>query len=149
MWYYAHRGQQYGPISEQQLKDLLAARQLSPYDLVWREGMQDWQTAISVPELAGFVAALGPVPPPLPVMNIESQRIAAGVLGRLFGSLGVHKFYLGMPVQGIILLLATVLTCGIGAMVTHVIGIIEGIIYLSKSDAEFYQTYLVQRRPWF
>jgi hypothetical protein len=42
-----------------------------------------------------------------------------------------------------------VATCGIGAMVTHVVGIIEGVIYLSKSDADFYQTYVVGKRSWF
>jgi hypothetical protein len=42
-----------------------------------------------------------------------------------------------------------VLTCGMGAMITHVIAVIEGVIYLSKSDADFYQTYVVQKRPWF
>jgi hypothetical protein len=39
-------------------------------------------------------------------------------------------------------------TC-IGYPVMHVIGFIEGIIYLTKSDAEFYQTYVVQKKEWF
>jgi hypothetical protein len=29
------------------------------------------------------------------------------------------------------------------------IGLIEGIIYLTKSDAEFVKTYVENRREWF
>jgi hypothetical protein len=31
----------------------------------------------------------------------------------------------------------------------HVIAIVEGITYLTKTDAEFYQTYVANRREWF
>jgi hypothetical protein len=47
------------------------------------------------------------------------------------------------------MLLVTVLTCGIGSMATGIIGLIEGIIYLTKSDNEFYQTYAVEKKGWF
>jgi hypothetical protein len=50
---------------------------------------------------------------------------------------------------GIIMLLVSVLTCAWGAPVMAVIGIVEGIIYLTKSDAQFYQDYVVNRRSWF
>jgi hypothetical protein len=30
-----------------------------------------------------------------------------------------------------------------------VIGVVEGIIYLTKTDEEFHQTYVVGRKPWF
>jgi TM2 domain-containing membrane protein YozV len=149
MWYYAKGGQQFGPCTEQQMRDLLATRQVQPMDLVWREGMTDWQPVNSVPEWASYLASMGPIPPPLPAQSVESQRLAAGIFALVLGSLGIHKFYLGMPLQGVILLLGTVLTCGMGAMITHVIAVIEGVIYLSKSDADFYQTYVVQKRPWF
>ncbi len=77
------------------------------------------------------------------------KKIAAGICGIVLGGLGVHKFVLGYTVEGLILLLATVLTCGLGAMVTSIIGIVEGIIYLTKSDAEFVQTYVQNKRGWF
>ena len=47
------------------------------------------------------------------------------------------------------MLLTTVLTFGLAGIVMHPIGLIEGIIYLSKSDAEFEQTYMIGRRSWF
>jgi hypothetical protein len=47
------------------------------------------------------------------------------------------------------MLLITVLTCGFGAMVTGVIGLVEGIIYLTKSDEEFVRTYVQNKKGWF
>lgn len=67
----------------------------------------------------------------------------------LLGSLGIHKFYLGYTKSGVIMLLVSLLTFGIGAAVMEVIGIIEGIIYLTKTDQEFYQTYEAQQKEWF
>jgi TM2 domain-containing membrane protein YozV len=81
--------------------------------------------------------------------DVSSKKLAAGICGILLGSFGVHKFILGFTTPGIILLLITVLTCGIGAAATSVIGLIEGIVYLTKSDEEFYQTYMVEKRQWF
>jgi TM2 domain-containing membrane protein YozV len=78
-----------------------------------------------------------------------SNKIAAGVCGILLGSLGVHKFILGYTMAGVIMLLITILTCGIGGMVTHIIGLIEGIIYLTKPDEDFVRTYVINKREWF
>jgi TM2 domain-containing membrane protein YozV len=88
-------------------------------------------------------------PPPYNPSDVNSKRVAAGVCGILFGGLGIHKFILGFPGTGTIMLLSTILTCGIALAVMHVIGFIEGIIYLAKSDEDFYQTYFVERRNWF
>jgi TM2 domain-containing membrane protein YozV len=74
----------------------------------------------------------------------ENKKVVAGVLGILIGALGVHKFYLGYTKEGIIQILLNLL-CGLGSL----IGLIEGIIYLTKTDEEFYQTYQVGRKPWF
>jgi TM2 domain-containing membrane protein YozV len=78
-----------------------------------------------------------------------NDKLVAGVCGIMLGSMGVHKFILGYTTQGIIMAAVTVLTCGIGAMATGLIGLIEGIIYLTKSDEEFYETYILDRKEWF
>ncbi|WP_440120587.1 TM2 domain-containing protein [Tenacibaculum sp. Ill] len=83
------------------------------------------------------------------VPNQESKRVIAGVLGILLGSLGIHKFVLGYTKEGVIMLLLTVLTCGFGGFITSIIGLIEGIIYLTKSDEEFIETYQVNQKGWF
>lgn len=78
-----------------------------------------------------------------------SKKIAAGICAILLGSLGVHKFILGYTTEGIILLAATLLTCGIASIVTWVIGVAEGIIYLTKTDDEFVNTYINSKKAWF
>jgi hypothetical protein len=45
--------------------------------------------------------------------------------------------------------LVSLLTCGIGAPVMGIIGLVEGIIYLTKPDAEFVATYIANKRGWF
>lgn len=75
----------------------------------------------------------------------ESKRIIAGVLGIIFGNIGIHKFILGYTQEGLIQIGISIVTCGIGG----IIGLIEGIIYLTKSDEEFIYTYQTNKRPWF
>ena len=81
------------------------------------------------------------------------KKVVAGVLAILLGGLGIHKFYLGYNVPGIIMLVVTViatpLTCGLGYSVMGIVGLIEGIIYLTKSDEEFVATYLTGKKEWF
>jgi TM2 domain-containing membrane protein YozV len=72
------------------------------------------------------------------------KKVAAGILGILLGGLGIHKFYLGYTKEGIIQIVLS-LVCGIGA----IIGLIEGIIYLTKSDEEFVATYITGKKGWF
>lgn len=79
----------------------------------------------------------------------ESKRVVAGILGILLGSLGIHKFILGYNTEGFILLGLTVLTCGIGSALTGLIGLIEGIVYLTKSDEEFIHLYQANKKGWF
>ena len=78
-----------------------------------------------------------------------SKKIPAGILGILLGSLGIHKFILGYTVQGVIMLLVSVLTFGFGAGIMGIIGLIEGILYLTKSDEDFISTYVTGKKGWF
>jgi TM2 domain-containing membrane protein YozV len=77
------------------------------------------------------------------------KKIAAGICGILLGALGVHKFLLGYTTEGLIMLLVTILTCGFGGAVMGIIGLVEGIIYLTKSDEEFVSTYVLSKKGWF
>ncbi|GAB5564792.1 MAG: hypothetical protein Wins2KO_18550 [Winogradskyella sp.] len=87
----------------------------------------------------------------------DNKKILAGILGIIFGGLGVHKFVLGYSKEGGIMLgltlIGIVLSCiGIGVFVVWIMGIIgfiEGIIYLTKSDEDFYNTYQAGKKPWF
>lgn len=92
-----------------------------------------------------------------PQYSQDNKRVLTGVLAIILGSLGVHKFVLGYNNEGFVLLILTVigyatLCIFIGAFVltaTSLIGLIEGIVYLTKSDEEFYELYQKNKRPWF
>ena len=134
----------------------------------WWDGTQWGQVAPVAPAAAAAASSLyqspatafgtGPPPPPwgtwswangapidpnaLPHYD-PSKKVTAGILAILLGGLGVHKFYLGYTTEGIIMIL--LLFCGI----SPIIGLVEGIIYLTKSDPEFYWTYEAAQKPWF
>ncbi len=76
-----------------------------------------------------------PVPVPATTTPSGRNKIAAGLFGILLGGLGVHKFYLGQVGLGI-LYLVFFWTC-----IPAIIGLIEGIVYLTMSDEEFAAKY--------
>lgn len=72
-----------------------------------------------------------------PVVVEQKSKIAAGLLGIFLGSLGIHRFYLGYTGMGIVQIVVTFVTCGIGG----IWGFIEGIMILCgdgsfKTDAK-------------
>jgi TM2 domain-containing membrane protein YozV len=87
----------------------------------------------------------------------ENKKILSGILALVVGWAGIHKFVLGYQKEGIIMLVISViglvLSCiGIGVFLVWavwLVGFVEGIIYLTKSDADFYNTYQAGRKPWF
>lgn len=85
---------------------------------------------------------------PTPYTGSE-KKLPAGILAILLGGFGIHKFYLGFTQAGLIMLLCSILTCGILYPVMHFIGIAEGVIYLTRSDPEFVNTYVYLKKDWF
>jgi TM2 domain-containing membrane protein YozV len=164
-------GQPYGPASLDQMRRWMAENRVHGQTLVQREGTEEWKPLNAWPELAELKTAPSPDPPPPgaapPVAPISpapgyapanlaaraSNKIPAGVCGILLGSLGVHKFILGYPAAGVIMLVVSLVggpfTCGVSWGVMHLIGLIEGILYLCKTDEEFVRTYVDGRREWF
>jgi len=56
----------------------------------------------------------------------RKSKLVAGLLGLLLGGLGIHNFYLGRTGRGVIQIIVTLVTCGIGS----IWGLIEGIMIL-------------------
>jgi len=83
------------------------------------------------------------------VMPEENKKVLAGVLAIVLGVFGVHKFILGYTKEGVIMLLVSILSCGILAGISAIVGLIEGIIYLTKTDEEFMEMYQNNQKPWF
>lgn len=143
-------GRLYGPVNAEQILRWSAENRVNAQTLVQVEGATDWKPLAAIPELAAGLKAVPPTAPPPPVYAARaSAKIPAGICGILLGSLGVHKFIMGYTGAGLVMLLVTVLTCGIGAGVMHLIGLIEGIIYLCKPDEEFVRVYVEGRKEWF
>ena len=81
----------------------------------------------------------------------EKDRLTAGILAILLGGLGIHKFYLGYKNQLVTMLLlvtfGSLLVSPIFA--TAITAVSEGIIYLTKSDQDFYDSYVSNQKVWF
>jgi TM2 domain-containing membrane protein YozV/ribosomal protein L40E len=71
----------------------------------------------------------------LAVTPSGKSRLAAALFGIFLGGIGVHKFYLGRVVWGVVY----ILFCW--TLIPSIIGFIEGIIYLTMSDDAFAQKY--------
>ena len=112
------------------------------------------------------------------LLGSERTKVVAGVLGILLGWAGAHKFYLGIKQPAMIqlavggggLVLALVvanvfnalgifgvgfiiglLLYGVGyiaLMAAGILGLVEGIIYLTKSDEDFQTIYVTGRKQW-
>ena len=83
----------------------------------------------------------------------QKDHVSAGLLAIFLGVFGVHKFYLGCNQAGFLMLAVTVIggifTFGLAALVIELIAIIEGVIYLTKSQTEFDRIYVLHQRDWF
>ncbi len=88
----------------------------------------------------------------LPAASLTAFRRKVGWCAIFLGALGVHKFLLGYRTTGFIMLAIGVLgwiPFALPTLAISLVGLIEGVIYLNKSDAEFEATYLRGKRTWF
>jgi hypothetical protein len=91
-WYYGSPAGQSGPVEEHQLRQMIAAGQLVPETLVWRDGMTDWVRLDAVPELSSPQAgSYGPpqaypgyppgyYPPAAPTNGLAIASLVCGIL---------------------------------------------------------------------
>ncbi len=87
------------------------------------------------------------------------KKLPSALLAIFLGHLGIHKLYYGATNAGLTMLILSVVgwiltpfTCGITALLPAcmgIVGFIEGIIYLTKPDGQFYSEYQIMHKPWF
>jgi TM2 domain-containing membrane protein YozV len=70
-----------------------------------------------------------------PVGGSDKDRTAAALLAFLFGWMGAHKFYLDQVGMGLLYL------CFFWTLIPGLVALVEGIIYLTKSEEEFERKY--------
>lgn len=118
-------GKQYGPITADQVRQWMSQGRANENTLVQQEGSGDWKALSSFPEL-NTLAPYHP-PPVLPHIDERKSKLAAGLLGIFLGAFGVHRFYLGYTTIGVVQIIVTICTFGLGG----VWGFIEGILIVA------------------
>ena len=165
-WQVSRGHERFGPFSKEQVLRGIAGGRIAPSDLLWNPSMGSWQSASAL-----FPGKVPPdLPPPSPVFpgsisvastpysEFVAKKIPAGICGIFFGAFGVHKFIIGnksvatmmlcISIAGIIFGILWLFTA-FAYLAMCVIGIIEGITYLTCSDADFYKKYYVEKKDWF
>lgn len=169
LWYFTKRGeQQPTAIAQADLVNLIASGEVSAEDHVWCETMSTWDVVSRVPQLAAF--ALPSASGGMPLSGVTqsaasmhrgklvsvdspdyrafvSKKTGAGILALFLGNLGVHKFMLGLTTGGLTMLVLFLLLVPIPFLT--IVSFVEGVIYLSKSDEQFYEDYAVRKKQWF
>ncbi|MCI0744773.1 MAG: NINE protein [Verrucomicrobia subdivision 3 bacterium] len=121
-------GQQYGPVTESQIRDWVVAGRANGQSLAQAEGSLEWKPLSSFSEFSDL-ASLAIAPPLIAATDQRKSKLVAGLLGLLIPWSGVHRFYLGYVAIGVAQLLVSILTCGLGS----IWGFIEGILILVGS----------------
>lgn len=138
------QGKQVGPME----KEALLNYGLNRDSYVWEVGTPSWVTASSVQELADILPPAPPFSngqsnnynnPNLPIdPEMSSKKLTAALLAIILGSLGIHYFYLGKGVAGIITIVLSMCTCGIWGILMFV----QGIVMLTMTDQQFANKYV-------
>lgn len=96
--------------------------------------------------------------------DVSQKKLIAALLAIFLGSLGIHKFYLEAKEAGVIMLALTLGSAILGSLLLVVfigllilpiaglvslVGLAEGIYYITKSDEQFYKENIIEKRPWF
>jgi hypothetical protein len=111
-WYCHVRGEQYGPVDEETLRNWVGQGRVTPSTKVWRTGMNDWVEARAIPGL--FQDATGSAPPPPPS---SGQRTTARRSGG-FSSLGKK------PHRGVAVLVLAIMAWVVGCFVLSIVALI-------------------------
>ena len=128
-----------------------------PCNVSWSGFVRGFRRLCSLPFILlvkFYQYCISPYTPPSYAQPVVTKdHVAAGLLAIFLGVFGVHKFYLGYNTSGFIMLAVTILgsifTLGLAAGVMWVIALIEGIIYLAKSQSEFDAIYVANKKEWF
>lgn len=151
-WYLIYNGQQIGPMT----KENILAYNPTKDTMVWKDGMENWQPIYTIPDLMSLLAMGQNNPPYTPAQlsahdnppttpagtYSDKSKTTAGILAILLGGLGIQYFYLGRAGAGFLTILLSLITCGIWPWLM----IVQGIMMLTMSDAEFDRKYVFSHK---
>lgn len=148
------RGQvlEYNPASGEGVISAQDGKRYTFKGTEFRGDVLSCRPGLEVDFIAGEVGATAVYPMPGQRGRDDGKsKVAAGILAILLGCLGIHKFYLGYTGPGVVMLL-----CGtigwlliVPGFVIWVISLVEGVTYLTKTDAEFERIYVENQKAWF
>lgn len=90
-WYYGENGQQHGPFDDGAIRQAISEGRLTPYTMVWREGMPGWLPLLQVPELSG-----GSVVPQSPESGGPGPAVPYGVMPGATSGLAIASMVCGI-----------------------------------------------------
>jgi len=161
-WYYSSNGNKLGPVSMSALKQLIANGGIGSDCLVWKDGLQNWCPVNVMPEFISDFTSLKVLPEstsgfspafvtnPYQVKNVARQidastsagargdaksKSTAIVLALLLGTLGIHHFYLGNSLRGILMLVLALF--GIGIFICPIVALVEAILIWAADEQKF------------
>lgn len=117
-WYYAVNGQRQGPVSFEQLRQMTATGHIAAADLVWHEGMNDWQAAATIPALAP-----PPTQPVYPAAPPPQYQGYAPVPVAYQTPMAGGKSHQGMAIAGFVLSLLVFFPCTILGLIFSLIAL--------------------------
>ena len=138
-WYTTSAGTVFGPYSAEDIRAWLRSGQVS-WDTQASRGEGDtWRALSQIAEFNPAPAYGAPVGAPVAAAPGLKDKTIAGILGILLGWAGAHHWYLGNYLLAVIYLVL----CWTG--IPSVLGLVEGIIYLTAPDDRFQRNY----NKWF
>lgn len=145
-WYYIGHYGELGPLTLEQMEELIRDGVIDRETYVWRQGMADWVHAVGRQELLAFFGTAPslslPPPPPVPSRPLapissslphgqrwlpveaprsDRNRWIAGLLQLVLP--GTGRMYLGYVAQGVVQLFLFPFGCGIGWLWSVIDGI--------------------------
>ena len=142
-WYYARGGQQAGPVSTHALLEMARSGQVSREDLVWREGLPNWQSISTVAELGGTAVAAPAYAGTVPLAYAgQPSFVYAGFWLRFVAYivdsilLGIVNFIAGFAL-GLVIRAAATSPASTAAlqMVVQLIGVTIGWLYFALQES--------------
>ena len=119
-------------------------------------GLGDGVRSLMPGKKVDFVAENGRATSVFPILSDfsigEKNKWVAALAAFIVGGLGIHKFYLGKNTAGFIMLtvfLGGILLAAIPTIIMSLVAFVECVIYVVKSEQQFYDDYVVGDRAWF
>lgn len=130
-YYITLNGSTIGPMTVEQMMSY----NITPDTPVSRDGGA-WQPMYNYPELMEAYHRSGKAM--AADAEVQNKKILCGILAILVGTFGVQYFVLGKVSGGFITILLSLVTCGLWGIVV----LIQGIMMLCMSDADFKRKYM-------